>query len=153
MTSSSISSYVVVFLLSGLINGPSFIMISFLVLELWQFLFIRDWPEIRKSERPLSEFCPIPGEWCKLPYAAKCQVYSFYCFWVIKGKPTGGGIKKLPPPTRLGLTYVNLRCSKASEAAMWRCSGEKDILKIFAKITGTNLHRSLSLIKLDVAGM
>ena len=26
--------------------------------------------------------------------AAKCQGYSFYCFWVIKGKPTGG--KKLP---------------------------------------------------------
>ena len=109
MTSSSISSYVVVFLLSGLINGPSFTMISFLVLELWQFFFIRDWPEIRKSEIPMSEFCPIPGEWCKLPYAAKCQVYSFYRFWVIKGKPTGGGIKKLPPPTRLGLTYVKLQ--------------------------------------------
>ena len=24
-----------------------------------------------------------------LPNAAKCQGYSFYCFWVIKGKPTG----------------------------------------------------------------
>ena len=22
---------------------------------------------------------------------AKCQGYSFYCFWVIEGKPTGGG--------------------------------------------------------------
>ena len=32
--------------------------------------------------------------------AAKCQSYSFYCFWVIKEKPTGrGGVKglKLPP--------------------------------------------------------
>ena len=27
---------------------------------------------------------------------AKCQGYRFYCFWVIKGKPTGG--IKLPPP-------------------------------------------------------
>ena len=27
--------------------------------------------------------------------AAKCQGYSFYYFWVIKGKPTGG--IKLPP--------------------------------------------------------
>ena len=26
--------------------------------------------------------------------AAKCQGYSIYCFWVIKGKPTGG---KIPP--------------------------------------------------------
>ena len=23
--------------------------------------------------------------------AAKCQGYNFYCFWVIKGKPTNGG--------------------------------------------------------------
>ena len=27
---------------------------------------------------------------------AKCQGYSFYCFLVIKGKPTGG---KIPPPS------------------------------------------------------
>ena len=33
--------------------------------------------------------------------AAKCQGYSFYHFWSIKGKPTGGG---LPPPARLGLS-------------------------------------------------
>ena len=32
--------------------------------------------------------------------AAKYQGYSFYCFWVIKGKPTGG--IKFPQP-RLGL--------------------------------------------------
>ena len=30
--------------------------------------------------------------------AAKLQGYSFYCFWVIKGKPTGG---ELPPPTQI----------------------------------------------------
>ena len=44
--------------------------------------------------------------------AAKCQGYSFYCFWVIKGKSTGGGAEgKIPtpppppppPPPRLGL--------------------------------------------------
>ena len=43
--------------------------------------------------------------------AAKCQGYNFYCFWVIKGKPTGegaGGKITLPPPLpppppRLGL--------------------------------------------------
>ena len=45
--------------------------------------------------------------------AAKCQGYSFYRFWVIKGKPTGGGAEgKIthpppppppPPPPRLGL--------------------------------------------------
>ena len=29
--------------------------------------------------------------------AAKCQGYNFYCFWVIKGKPTGEE-GKIPPP-------------------------------------------------------
>ena len=41
--------------------------------------------------------------------AAKCQGYSFYCFWVIKGKPTGrGGGQVYPTPPRLGLKGGNL---------------------------------------------
>ena len=43
-----------VFLLSSLATGPSFVSISLLVLELGQFLSIRDWPELQKSEIPLS---------------------------------------------------------------------------------------------------
>ena len=39
---------VVLFLLSGLVTDPSFMSISSLVLELWQFSFKRDWPEILK---------------------------------------------------------------------------------------------------------
>ena len=67
---------------------------------------MRDWPEIPKSEIPLSEFCTISGDWEKfwipnlarislIEYclkAAKFQGYSFYRFWVVKGKPTGGWI-------------------------------------------------------------
>ena len=30
--------------------------------------------------------------------ASKCQGYSFYCFWVIKGKPTGGRQNYSPHP-------------------------------------------------------
>ena len=30
--------------------------------------------------------------------AEKCQGCSFYCFWVIKEKPTGGGGKITPQP-------------------------------------------------------
>ena len=34
--------------------------------------------------------------------AAKFQRYSFYRFWVIKGKPTwGGGGEITPPPTQI----------------------------------------------------
>ena len=50
----------VLFLLSSLVTGPSFMSIS-LVLELWQFPFIRDWLELQKSEIPPSEFCPTSG--------------------------------------------------------------------------------------------
>ena len=78
--------------------------ISSLLFELWQFSFIRDWQENRKWEIPSSEFCPISGDWGELWIpnlarmsnrmllnAANFQGYSFYRFWVIKGKPTGGG--------------------------------------------------------------
>ena len=41
------------------VSFPSFISISSLVLELWHFSFIRDWPEIRKLEIHASGFCPI----------------------------------------------------------------------------------------------
>ena len=55
---------VVLFLLYILVTGPSFMSIVLLVLELWQFSFMRDWPEIRKSEIPTSEFCPILPFFC-----------------------------------------------------------------------------------------
>ena len=99
MASTSMFFNVVLFLLSNLVTGRSFMSISSLVLELWQFSFIRDWPEIRKSEIPTSEFCPLSEDWSKfganvsnrmLLNAAKFQGYSFYRSWVIKGKPTGG---------------------------------------------------------------
>ena len=114
MTSSSNFFDVVLFLLSSLVTGPSFMSISSLVLELWQFSFMRDWPEIRKSEIPPSEFCPISGDWGELwiPNLARMsltecywmlqtsRVTAFSVSWVIKGKPTGGkGGLKLPSPT------------------------------------------------------
>ena len=57
---------VVLFLLSSLGTGPSFMSLSYLVLELWQFSFIRDWPEIRKSEIPPFEFSTIFEDWGEL---------------------------------------------------------------------------------------
>ena len=106
----------VLFLLSSLVAGLGFMSISSLVLELWQFYFIRDWPEIQKSEILPSEICPISEDWGQvidtkfstnvsnrmLLNPAKFQGYSFYRFWVIKVKPSGEGGKIIPPP-RLGL--------------------------------------------------
>ena len=78
---------------------------SSLVLELWRFSFVRDLPEIRKSEILPSEICSKSGDWCELQdtkfgtnvsnemllNAAKYQGYSIYRFWINKGKSRGGG--------------------------------------------------------------
>ena len=100
----------VLFLFLSLVAGPRFMSILPLVLELWQFPFIRDWSEIRKSQIPPSEFFPISRDWGEfglpnltrtsdkmLMNAAKCQGYSFYCFLFIKGT-TNRGLKLPPPP-------------------------------------------------------
>ena len=94
MTSSSIFLNVVLFHLSSLVTGPSFMSISLLGLELWQFLFVRHWQEIWKSEIPVWT---LPNIWRlgkvrntkfgtkisskMLINAAKFQGYRFYRFW------------------------------------------------------------------------
>ena len=72
------------FLLSNLVTGPSFMSVSSLVLELWQFSFIRDWPEIQESEIPLSEFCPISGDWGKLWIPNLAQMSLIECYWMLQ---------------------------------------------------------------------
>ena len=63
VTSSSIFFEVVLFVWSSLVTGPSFMLISSLVLELRQFTFIRDSPEIQKPQILSSEFCKISRDW------------------------------------------------------------------------------------------
>ena len=46
--------------------SKSHVNISSLVLQLWQFSFIRSWTEISKLEIPSPEFCPLSGDWSKL---------------------------------------------------------------------------------------
>ena len=113
MTSSSNFFDVVLFLLSSLVTGPSFMSISSLVLELWQFSFIRDWPEIRKSEIPPSEFCPISGDWGKLWIPNLARMSLIECYWMLQNSRVtaftvlellrenqleGGKITSLPHP-------------------------------------------------------
>ena len=82
MTSSSNFFDVVLFLLSSLVTGPSFMSISSLVLELWQFSFIRDWPEIRKLEIPPSEFCTISGDWSEKGIPNLAWMFLMKCYWM-----------------------------------------------------------------------
>ena len=96
MTSSSNFFDVVLFLLFFLVTGPSFTSISSLVLELWQFSFMRDWPEIRKSEIPQSEFCPISGDWGKLRIPNLARMSLIKCYWMLQNaRVTGFTISEL----------------------------------------------------------
>ena len=71
---------VVLFLLSSLFSGRSFVSISSLVLELWQFIFITDWPEIRRSKVPPSQFFPISRDWDELRMANLAWMSVIKCY-------------------------------------------------------------------------
>ena len=84
MTSSSNFFDSVLFLLSSLVTGPGFMSNSWLVLELWQLSFIKDWPEIRKSEIPPSEFRPISRDWVKLGTPNLARMFLIKCYWMLQ---------------------------------------------------------------------
>ena len=105
MTSKSNFFDDVLFLLSSLVSDPSFMSISSLILELWQLSFIRDWPEIRKSEIPPSEFCAISGYWGVLWIPNLARMSLIECllpFLSYQGK-TNWGVKLPPSPTQIAM--------------------------------------------------
>ena len=109
MTSSSNFFDLVLFLLSSLVTGPRFMSISSLVLELWQFSFIRDWPEIRKSEIPPSEFCPISGDWGKLWIPNLARMSLIECYWMLQNsRVTAFTVFELLRENQLGRRVVKL---------------------------------------------
>ena len=75
---------VVLFFLSSLFTGPSFMSVPSLGLELWQFSFIRNWPEIRKLEIAPSEFFPISGDWSKFSIQNLAQMSLIKCYWMLQ---------------------------------------------------------------------
>ena len=75
---------VVLFLLWSLVTGSSSMSMSSLVLELWQFSFTWDWPEIWKLEIPPSEFFPISGDWGRLGIPNLARMSLIKCYWMLK---------------------------------------------------------------------
>ena len=122
MTSSLNFFDVVVFVLSSLVTGPSFMLMSWLVLELWQFSFIKDWTEIRKSEIPSSSSSLISGQWGKsgIPNLARMSLINCYSILqnarvtaftvseLLRETQQVGKITPPPPPPRLGLNHLFL---------------------------------------------
>ena len=82
MISSSIFFEVVVFLLSSLATVSSFMSISWLALEFWQFLFLFLFIEVRKLEIPLP--CPIFGDWEKLAISNLARMSLIKCYWLLQ---------------------------------------------------------------------
>ena len=73
-----------VFLLWILVTGLSFMSISWLVLELWQFLFTKDWPEIQKSGILMSDFCLISRDRNKLDIPNLKPMSLIECYWMLQ---------------------------------------------------------------------
>ena len=76
--------FLTLFLFSSLGTGPSSMSISSLVLELWQFLFIRDWPEIWKSKISRYEFCSISRDWGELGIPNLVRTSLIKCYWMLQ---------------------------------------------------------------------
>ena len=73
----------IVYLVS-LVTGSNFMSVSSLVLELWQLSFVRDWPEIRKSEIPSPEICPISEDWGELWIPNLAWMSLIKCYWMLQ---------------------------------------------------------------------
>ena len=93
LTSSSIFFDIVAFLLSSLVTGTCFTSILCIPdieiknTTVWDLPIIWRLGWVGETKFGMN----VSNE--KLLNTAKCQVYSFYHFWVIKGKPTGEGGK------------------------------------------------------------
>ena len=84
--------------------------------------FIRDWPEIRKSEIPPSEFFPISRDWDELwipnlprMFLIECylmlqnsRVTAFFVFELLRENQLGGYNYPPPPPTQIRVKEAGL---------------------------------------------
>ena len=114
----------------------NFMSISWLFLELWQFTFKRDWPEIRKSEIPPSEFRPLSGDWVESEMAnlAWMSLTKFYWMllvlsYLLRQKQKGGELLPPLPPTQIIVKILSSDPVKISQNCFYsfNCSNQIDI--------------------------
>ena len=104
---------VALFLFSSLVTGLSFHVSIITGSGVMTFSFIRDWPEIRKSEIPPSEFFPKPRDWGKLGTPKLAETPQIKCYWMLPdASTTACTVSELLrenqqgwPPPRLGLKH------------------------------------------------
>ena len=141
MTSTSNFFDAALFLLPSLVTDPSFMSISSLVLELWQSSFIRDWPEIRKSEIPPSEFCPISGDWGKLWIPNLARMSLIECYWMLQNsRVTAFTVFELLGENQLRGVKIPSPLSKLCSFVRNQHCVNKACVKFFFSINLTNMH-------------
>ena len=113
------------FLLSSLVTALSFMSISSLILDLWQFPFIRELPEIKKLEKHISKFWAISEVWGEFGYQICYKVAQNFRFTVIIISELLSenklGVVELPP-LRSRLTVINFNNFKGKhyvDIAAW----------------------------------
>ena len=119
MTPSSKYCEGVLFLLSSLVTDPSFMSISLIgsgVLTISFYKRLTGNPETGNTTVWVLPNIWEVGRVRDTKFGANIfnerQGYSFYRFWVIKGKSTGGGVKILPPSITLNsMPLMLLLCS------------------------------------------
>ena len=144
------------FFLSSLVTGPSFLSISSLVLELWQFSFISNWQEIRKLEVSPHEFWLISGDWGKLKIPNLAWMFLMKCYWMLQNtraitfivsellkeiqQGVGGG---LDPPTQI------TKVANYEEARVKLTNAQLNKLKsVGKKKTGTTIRITKKTFKM-----
>ena len=77
------------------------------------YIFVRDWPEIRKLEIPPSEFCPISEDWGKIGIQDLGGMFLIKSYLVLQNsrftaftvpellRENQQRVVKIPPPTPL----------------------------------------------------
>ena len=107
------------FYLSSLVTGSGLMSISLLVLELWQFSFIRAWPEIQKSEILPSEFCPLSTDSYQILMIPNLtRMYLMKSYWMLQNaKVTGFTVSELLREHQQGggivkilITQIKVKC-------------------------------------------
>ena len=102
----------------SLVTGPSFILISLLVLKWWQFSFTMDWPLIWKIGSTDVWVCLFLDRG-KLGIPILVQMSLIKCYWTLQNvwvtaftvsellRENQQGVLKIPSTTRLGLLGLN----------------------------------------------
>ena len=121
-TSSSIFFDVVLILLWSLVIDSNFMLVSLLVLELWQFSLIRDWLEIPEIANTPIWVLPNIEDWGELEIPNLVQMFLMECYWMLVNARTTActviellvenqqGWGRLPPspPPRLKLKPLTI---------------------------------------------